>query len=310
MKQVFSNSELPHIWAAQSQGSGRTSNGSFYFHNATIYSYGGHFPIATIKGDTVFFTLRSYSNTTRKHISKARAAVSHKNFINVWEVPTGNFDYLTTTHEANFKGWKRELSAVVAELGNKRIRNIGSRVNYAECIIGQIGKYCKYFNLPVTDKELKKLIETAKNPQFVELARAAAEKQAAAHEKKVKEAARAYDIYIEMWRERRDEEIKELPDNTKTLINFYANQAAAFTRLRFNPDTETVETSKGIEIPAEIAKRAYFALNGCLKSSCNGLSIPVLHYTITETGNDYIKAGCHTIPKTDVQYIATVLNWA
>ena len=310
MKQVFSNSELPHIWAAESQNSGRNSNGSFYFEGPTIYSYGSHFPIATIKGNTVFFTLRIYSNTTAKHISKACSAVSHKTFINVWYVPTGNFEYLATTHEANLTAWKRELSKVVKELGNKRIRNIGSRVNEAERVIAQIDAYCQYFKLPVKDKELKKLIQTAKNPQFVEMARAAAEKQAAAHEKKVKEAARAYDIYIEMWRERRDEEIKELPDNTKALINFYANQAAAYTRLRFNPDTERVETSKGVEIPAEIAKRAYFSLNGCLKSSCNDLSIPVLHYTITETGKDYIKAGCHTIPKSDVQYIATVLKWA
>lgn len=309
MKQVFSNSELPHIWAAQSQDSGRTSNGSFYFDGPTIYSYGRHFPIATIDGENVFFTLRSYSNTTGKHIGKTRAAVSHKNFIFVWEVPVGNFLYLTQTHDANFYAWKRELSEVVKELGNKRIRNIGSRVNDAKRIISQIEKYCQYFKLPVKDKELKKLIETAENPQFVEMARAAAEKQAAAHERKVKEAARAYDVYIEMWRERRDEEINELPDNTKSLISFYANQAAAYTRLRFNPDTERVETSKGVEIPAEIAKRAYFALNGCLSSSCNGLSIPVLHYTITETGKDYIKAGCHTIPKTDVQYIASVLNW-
>lgn len=309
MKKVFSKSELPHIWAAQWQDSGRTSNGSFYFEGRTIYSYGSHFPIATIDVETVFFTLNSYSNTTAKHISKTRAAVSHKNFIYVWEVPTGNFDYLTTTHEANLNAWKRELSAVVAELGNKRIRDIGSRVNNAGRIIAQIETYCQYFKLPIKDKELKKLIATAKNPQFVEMARAAAEKQAAAHERKVKEAARAYDTYIEMWRERMDEEIKELPDNKKSLINFYENQAAAYTRLRFNPDTERLETSKGIEIPAEIAKRAYFALNGCLDSSCNGLSIPVLNYTITETGSDYIKAGCHTIPKSDVQYIANILNW-
>lgn len=310
MKNVFSNSELPHIWAAQNQQSGRTSNGSFYFDDATIYSYGRHFPIATIKGETVFFTLRSYSNTTRKHISKARAAVSHKKIIYVWDVPTGNFEYLTTTHEANLTAWKRELSAVVKELGNKRIRNIGSRVNEAGSIIAQIEAYCQYFKLPVKDKELKKLIQTAKNPQFVEMARAAAEKQAAAIEKKLIAAGKAYDIYLQMWRERRDEEIKELPENTKSLINFYANQAAAYTHLRYNQERDRVETSKGVEIPAEIAKRAYFALNGCLNSSCKGLSIPVLHYTITETGKDYIKAGCHTIPKKDIQYIAAVLNWA
>ncbi len=81
------------------------------------------------------------------------------------------------------------------------------------------------------------------------------------------------------------------------------------THLRFNKDQNRVETSKGVQIPVEIAKRAYIQLNGCMEKSCKGLAVPVLHYTITETGKDYIKAGCHTIPKEDVRYIANLLNW-
>lgn len=46
MKTVFTNSELAHIWYHASQEHGRTSNGSFYFQNDVIYSYGDHYPIA------------------------------------------------------------------------------------------------------------------------------------------------------------------------------------------------------------------------------------------------------------------------
>jgi len=46
-----------------------------------------------------------------------------------------------------------------------------------------------------------------------------------------------------------------------------------------------------------------------MESVCKDISIPVLHYTITETGKEYIKAGCHTIPKSDVFYIANLLKW-
>lgn len=271
---------------------------------------GGTFRLPPLRGKLYFLPFAVIQTQPESISAKHGRQYLIKKIIYVWDVPTGNFEYLTTTHEANLTAWKRELSAVVKELGNKRIRNIGSRVNEAGSIIAQIEAYCQYFKLPVKDKELKKLIQTAKNPQFVEMARAAAEKQAAAIEKKLIAAGKAYDIYLQMWRERRDEEIKELPENTKSLINFYANQAAAYTHLRYNQERDRVETSKGVEIPAEIAKRAYFALNGCLNSSCKGLSIPVLHYTITETGKDYIKAGCHTIPKKDIQYIAAVLNWA
>jgi hypothetical protein len=36
MKTVFSNSELPHIWARQSQTEGRTSNGSMFFSGGVL----------------------------------------------------------------------------------------------------------------------------------------------------------------------------------------------------------------------------------------------------------------------------------
>ena len=93
MKTVFTTRELPHIWAAQQQTEGKA--GSFYFRDATIYSYGSHFPIATIIGHDVLFTKRTYSNTTAKHIGKTRRAITHKNIIWCYDVPT-NLSYPNT----------------------------------------------------------------------------------------------------------------------------------------------------------------------------------------------------------------------
>jgi len=309
MKQVFNTKELTHIWAQQTQQSGRA--GSIYFEGATIYSYGAHFPIATIKGETVFFTVRSYSNTTAKHINQTRGAISHKTLIHVYSVPTGNFYYLTGTHDENFNYWKREIKSFFAELGNKKIRDTESRINAIRANIGQLLAYCEYFKIPVKDKELKALIKLSESPDFVTAAREAKEKATKQADAKMKQAVKAYDKYLEYWRNfREDQAADELPEKTKELCNYYRNNTESFTRLRFNADQNRVETSKGVQIPAEVAKRAYLALNGCLAKSCNGLSIPVLHYTITESGKDYIKAGCHTIPKTDIYYIAALLNWA
>ncbi len=150
----------------------------------------------------------------------------------------------------------------------------------------------------------------AASPDFINVARQSSEKEAAARAAKMKQAIKAYDQYIALWRGYKDEEIKELPEKIKSLCNFYSNNKQSFTRLRFNTGTNRVETSKGIQIPAEIAKRAYIQLNGCMEGSCKDISVPVMDYTITETGKDYIKAGCHTIPKEDVNYIANLLNWA
>jgi hypothetical protein len=58
-----------------------------------------------------------------------------------------------------------------------------------------------------------------------------------------------------------------------------------------------------------MAKQAYSELNGCLEGACKDLEINVYHYTISETTKDNLIAGCHTIPKEDVRYIAALLKW-
>lgn len=306
MKKVFNNSELAHVWAAQTQSEGRA--GSFYFYGKTIYSYGSHFPIATMDGNNVLFTKRTYSNTTAKHIGLTRRAISHKTIIYCYDVPV-NLQYASTEHENNLNRWKREIKSLFAELGNKKIRNTQDRINGINNLISELTIYCQYFKLTVKDKELKSLLNLAKQPDFLEQARAAKDKENAANEKKMKQAAKAFEQYITLWRAYNDEAIKELPQSIKDLCNYYNNNQMAFTRLRYNADQNRLETSKGVQIPADIAKRAFIQLNGCMEGTCNKISISVLSYTITETTKEYIKAGCHTIPKEDVRYIANLLNW-
>jgi len=306
MKHNFQSNELAHIWAAQTQNEGKA--GSFYFRNATIYSYGSHFPIATIDGENVLFTKRTYSNTTAKHISKTRQAISHKTLIHCYDVPV-NLKYASTEHENNLNRWKRDIKSLFNELGNKKIRNTQDRVNGINNLINELKTYCQYFKIPVKDKELKTLLKLAKQPDFLEQARTAKDKANAANEKKMKQATKAYDVYLNLWRKYDNNALQNLPTQTKELCNFYQNNAESLTRLRYNTAENRVETSKGVQIPAEIAKRAYIQLNGCMEGNCKDILIPVLSYTITETTKDTIKAGCHTIPKQDIKYIANILNW-
>lgn len=319
MKTAFSGDQVAHVWASQSQQSGRNPHGNFYFEGKTIYSYGRHFPIATIEGNDVLFTLRTYSNTTSKQVWVARRAVSHLNVIECYEVPTvynnssvkeyNKKGYLKTTHEHNLDRWKAEIKSLFIELGNKKIRDIQSRVTGINSHIEKLNIYCTYFNLKISDKELKGFIKQAASPELVQAAREATEKNNAAKERKLLQAEKAVEQWLPLWRNSDYEGLKNLPEKIKTLCNSYFNNRDAKTRLRYNASTARVETSKGIEIPVEIAKRAFIQLNGCMEGSCKDISIPVLSYEITETGSDYIKAGCHTIPKSDVWYIANLLNW-
>lgn len=308
MKQVFNSHEVAHIWALQQQDAGRNAANNFYFRGQTIYSYGSHFPIATIVGNDVLFTMRTYSNTTAKHIGRARQAVSHLNFIWCYDVPT-NLKYATDEHTNNLNRWKREIKSLFDELGNKRIRNTQDRINGINRLISELNTYCQYFKIPVKDAELKSLLKIAAQPDFIEQARQAKDKANAANERKLKQATKAYEIYLKLWRAYDIEGMRELPAKTKELANLYSTQLNAFTRLRYNAAENRLETSKGVQIPAEIAKRAYIQLNGCMEGTCKDISVPVLSYTITETTKEYIKAGCHTIPKSDINYIANLLNW-
>jgi hypothetical protein len=220
-----------------------------------------------------------------------------------------NKQSFTLNHESNTKRWKENIKNLFAEVGNKRNRDIAGRISEINRNIEQLSRYYAYFGLKIKDKELKSLITLASKDDFVAQARSANEKEYAANQAKMVKAAKAYELYIDLWRKYDSEGIKELPTKTKELCNFYTKNVGSFTRLRYNKDEKRVETSKGVEIPAAIAKKAFITLNGCMEGKCDNLSIPVLNYTITKTTKDTIIAGCHTIPKADVNYIADLLNW-
>jgi len=306
MKTVFQNSELAHVWASQQQSHGKAN--SFYFDGATIYSYGRHFPIATIVGQDVLFTMRTYSNTTAKHVGMARRAISHLNVIWCYDVPV-NLKYASSEHENNLNRWAKNIKSLFAEIGNKKNRDIAGRMSSINREVAQMETYCQYFKIKVQDKEVKAIMKDLSSPDFVKKATQAKEHENELKAKKLAQAAKSYEKYITLWRAYNTDAINDLPAKDKELCNFYRNHTESFTHLRFNSAHNRVETSKGIEIPAHIAKRAYNQLLDCINGSCKDIAVPVLHYTITETTKDYIKAGCHTIPKTDVQYIATLLNW-
>lgn len=195
------------------------------------------------------------------------------------------------------------------ELGNKRIRDTQGRINAINEHINKLQTYCNYFKVKIEDKGLKDLLKLAQSDNFVDAAIKAKDKVNEARIKKMQLAGKAYSKYISLWRDYKNDEIKELPEKTKELCNYYQNDINSYTRLRLNKDENRLETSKGVQIPVAIAKKAFIALNGCMEGSCNDLSIPVLSYVITKTDKDTITAGCHTIPKEDIKYIAQLLQW-
>ena len=95
MRHVYSNHEIPHLWAHQSQDEARNSSSSFYFSGPTIYSYGSHFPIArhvtNNQGErAILFTIARRSVTTSGHCAAvARAIPSNISVFHVAHVQNG-----------------------------------------------------------------------------------------------------------------------------------------------------------------------------------------------------------------------------
>lgn len=80
MKTVFSNAQVAHVWAAQSQEYGRGSN--FYFHGPVIFSYRDTWPLAVFTPfkdsdgrRIVIVNAESVSVSTSRHLSYARSAL-------------------------------------------------------------------------------------------------------------------------------------------------------------------------------------------------------------------------------------------
>jgi hypothetical protein len=118
MKTVFTNSQVAHVWAQQNQATGRSGNGQFYFEGATIFSYGGHFPIARFVeangSRVVLFTAADYSVTTGRHKSYVRGAL-HGLDVPCLSVPD-------LRHWRNDESsHKTVLSAAVAHIGSAEL---------------------------------------------------------------------------------------------------------------------------------------------------------------------------------------------
>ena len=91
-KHVFPSSEIPHLWAHQTQGDARNSQGNLYFKGATIFSYRDSYPIASHvtskngKRNAILIRTDSYSVTTSGHISAVRSAIPAG--VQVFNVPS------------------------------------------------------------------------------------------------------------------------------------------------------------------------------------------------------------------------------
>ena len=279
MKTVFNNSDLAHAYANQTQNSGRNSNGSFYFDGKTIYSYGGHFPIAKIVTndnglECMLFTYRTYSNTTAKQINIVRNATRQYKKI-YCHTPS-------TNHSSNFASWLQLAEHEATKL--QKAKKPELYLNELSRLYSEVSEYAQFFNLAIPPTLLAVLSIKDKSENLEYMSKKAI---------LIKEEKRQAD--------------KIQKQEFKEAINKWFNGETQRLYKRCNIDflrvnENRVETTQAVQIPIEIAKR----LHDKIKTNTLKVGESLLSYRVDQVG-DIIKIGCHNFTRKYLLYFGSKL---
>lgn len=285
----FNNHMVAHVWAQQSQPRGQSHNGNLYFEGDTLYSYGGHYPLARfVENDAgqraVLINSNPYSVTTSAHRSRAWRAVCGLG-LPIFQVP-GCTDF----HPFNLRALEREAVEAFERAGRMRPHNRDYGFELANKALGIARDYAEFFGVPFDWEGADQLRArwAAEAAEAEERAREAREEREQRYREQVAKDRAVQREQFEEWQ--RGER-----DNAPWAYQVDEDGSAY---LRVNGDK--LETSRGAEVPLEHAKRAFRLIKRCRDRGeswrPNGHSIHVGHFTVSEiTADGSIRAGCHYI---------------
>jgi hypothetical protein len=293
MKTVHSPDMVCHLWANQSQSHARNSSRNIYFDGDTIYSYGGHFPIANHVSNkrgnkAVLFTTRGYSVTTSGHKQMVRGACRH---LTAFTVP--NLFPSDSTHQENIKHYRESI----AELSQRVLRARSNKEwlwTELKALLRQANEYSRFFGLRVKFAA----------PETVD--RAALEAIVIGHHQLKAREERKESKLREQRRLEQEKEFHRKLDAWKAGKDVYVRtDGNAFLRVK----GETIQTSAGAEVPLVHALKILPRIRSGKPYVRNGHTIHVGHFSldeIDEKGN--VKVGCHTITRGEIERIAKKLG--
>lgn len=272
MKTVFTNSEIVHKFNEQNQYEGRTSNGSMYFYNNKIYSYGSHYLLGEfIDENTIVINNRGFSNTTSKHISMLINATRDKK------------QFFTTKIETkivlnNIKEYLNKLTRA-RKTKEYYLNKIDSTLKmYFDCL--EYTKQKTKYNKIKEHREIKRIANDFYN-NFKD-------SQDQLKEQQKKNAIKE--------RESIKKSLKDWKDNK---INWFRNKTSKdFLRL----NDENIETSQGVKIPILEAKRLLKLID-----TKNIIGGRVDDRFIVRSFDNILKVGCHNIDINEINYIKNLI---
>jgi hypothetical protein len=298
-RHVWGDDMVAHIWANQSQSDARNGRNTFYFTGATIFSYGGHFPIArhctSKRGEKfVLFTERGYSSTTSGHKCRVQGACRHLKMVYAHDVIPSD-----EAHEDNRKIWEGRIPELVGKIARAKANKAGYLVEL-ERLIGNANEYSRLFGLRWR----------LKMPKTLDLA----EERRLCDEIAVKEAARQAKRLEKYERERDAQRAEDAADRQAWLdggdVHYpysWRGYAEIGAELRIKGDV--IQTSWGAEVPLAHALKILPLLRSGREYKRNGHTIHLGHFALDEIdaeGN--IVAGCHKIKRTEIERVAATIG--
>ena len=266
MKTVFTNSELVHAFNLQNQTHGRTSNGSMYFKDNKIYSYGSHYLLGEfIDKETIIINNVGYSVTTSNHISKLMRATSDKRQF--------------FTNEIDSKLVLDRLTNLFKLLSNARLK----ADYYTTTINNLFERYFSYVDYikPKKSKEHRQIVKLYKD--FTE------------------NTENLLEVVKEQTRKDKEKKLKEVKKKLKKWRTFETNWLSNQTGkdfLRIDKANNIIETSQGVKIPINEGKRLLKLID--LKKI---VGARVDNKYIVNAFNGLLKVGCHNIELKEINNI-------
>lgn len=274
---MATNANVAHNWAHQTQ---KSNGGNFFYKGQFLYSYGYHFCVGAITedGQTAILTSRSYSNATAKHKNHAFRAVSHMNRI-FCSYPESA---IRGQHKENLAVWQKEATSLMAKGDKHSAHKLSREIGYT---VNEASSYCNYFGIPSP-----KWIEEANNKiEQLRLSPKWAREVELAATKEERRAAAAAKTQIKNLSKFRNYEIGSFSSSTQYL--------------RMNG--ENVCTSLGVCITSREFMAHYNRL--IHKENLVGTKVDG-SYAILSVTDQFVKIGCHTISRDEINMIANQIN--
>lgn len=289
-----SNYTICHLFA---QGEKDNANGNHVFFETErdgsriLYSYGYHFAIAKI--DTAgrcFFTTRTYSNTTARHISIAEGATSHFDKI-YCPYPDG---YATI----NFDSWKQDLKRLDVKLARARKKEIPA--NKILNICSQVQAWCEATNtdIPAFVEEFRTIANTqTASPEAVQQAA-----QERAYERQCRERRKEYKRRYEEERQARikarqmsqEERIYKWEQGENIYLDWIDTAYNVPLRIEQRKNYQIIKTAKGVLVNLIKAEEFYKSLKAGEIKEDQKIDTGETCYTVGSVTPESISVGCHT----------------